>query len=86
MSDILGAFEQAVLVAVVHLRGEGYGRSILKQVEARLDRDVTASAVTPRSIGWKTRDWSSRAPVKARRPAAGARSGTSPSRHSAFAR
>jgi DNA-binding PadR family transcriptional regulator len=45
MSDILGVFEQAVLVAVVHLRGEGYGRSILKQVEARLDRDVTASAV-----------------------------------------
>ena len=45
MADILGVFEQAVLVAVVHLRGVGYGRSILKQVEARLDRDVTASAV-----------------------------------------
>ena len=45
MSDVLGVFEQAVLVAVHHLRGEGYGRTILKDVEARLDREVTASAV-----------------------------------------
>jgi DNA-binding PadR family transcriptional regulator len=44
MADVLGVFEQAVLVAVVHLRGEGYGRTILKEVEARLDREVTASA------------------------------------------
>lgn len=45
MSDVLGVFEQAVLVAVMHLRGEGYGRTILKEVIARLDREVTASAV-----------------------------------------
>jgi PadR family transcriptional regulator PadR len=45
MADILGVFEQAVLVAVLHLRGEGYGRTIHKEVEARLDRLVTASAV-----------------------------------------
>src|SRR5258707_3935227 len=45
MSDVLGVFEQAVLVAVVHLRGEGYGRTILKEVQIRLGRDVTASAV-----------------------------------------
>jgi DNA-binding PadR family transcriptional regulator len=45
MADVLGVFEQAVLVAVLHLRGEGYGRTILKDVQARLDRDVTASAV-----------------------------------------
>jgi PadR family transcriptional regulator len=44
MADVLGVFEQAVLVAVAHLRGEGYGRTILKEVSARLDRDVTASA------------------------------------------
>jgi DNA-binding PadR family transcriptional regulator len=44
MADVLGVFEQAVLVAVVHLRGEGYGRTILKEVQARLDREVTASA------------------------------------------
>ena len=45
MSEVLGLFEQAVLVAVVHLRGDGYGRTILKEVESRLGRDVTASAV-----------------------------------------
>ena len=45
MADVLGVFEQAVLVAVHHLRGDGYGRTVLKDVEQRLDRDVTASAV-----------------------------------------
>ena len=45
MADVLGLFEQAVLVAVVHLRGDGYGRTIHKETEARLDRHVTASAV-----------------------------------------
>jgi DNA-binding PadR family transcriptional regulator len=44
MADVLGVFEQAVLVAVSHLRGQGYGRTILKEVEARLDRNVAASA------------------------------------------
>src|SRR4029079_3876344 len=45
MADVLGVFEQAVLVAVMRLRGDGYGRTIHKEVIARLDRDVTASAV-----------------------------------------
>jgi PadR family transcriptional regulator, regulatory protein PadR len=45
MADVLGTFEQAVLVAVMRLRGDGYGRTILKDVIARLARDVTASAV-----------------------------------------
>jgi DNA-binding PadR family transcriptional regulator len=45
MADALGVFEQAVLVAVLQLRGEGYGRTILKDVATRLGRDVTASAV-----------------------------------------
>ena len=44
MADVLGVFEQATLVAVYHLRGEGYGRTILKEVQARLGRDVAASA------------------------------------------
>src|SRR3954470_4733481 len=44
MADVLGVFEQAVLVAVLHLRGDGYGRTILKEVQERLHRDVTASA------------------------------------------
>jgi len=45
MADVLGVFEQAVLVAVLRLRGEGYGRTILREVQTRLDRGVTASAV-----------------------------------------
>ena len=44
MADVLGVFEQAVLVAVAHLRGDGCGRTILKEVQARLDREVAASA------------------------------------------
>ena len=45
MADVLGVFEQAVLVAVVHQRGEGYGRTIHKEAQGRLGREVTASAV-----------------------------------------
>jgi len=45
MSDILGAFEQAVLLAVVKLGNDAYGRGILKEVTIRLDRDVAAGAV-----------------------------------------
>ena len=44
MADVLGVFEQAVLVAVVRQRGEGYGRTILKDVQDRLGRTVAASA------------------------------------------
>src|SRR6202521_3869491 len=45
MADVLGAFEQAVLLAVVRLRDEAYGRAILKEVQTRLERDVAAGAV-----------------------------------------
>jgi DNA-binding PadR family transcriptional regulator len=45
MSDVLGTFEQAVLLAVVRLRSEAYGRAILKEVQTRLDRDVAAGAI-----------------------------------------
>jgi PadR family transcriptional regulator PadR len=45
MSDVPGTFEQAVLAAVVHLRGEGYGRSIMREVQERLERSIAASAV-----------------------------------------
>src|SRR4051794_38539861 len=44
MADVLGVFEQAVLVAVARLRGDGYGRTILREVRDRLQRDVSASA------------------------------------------
>ena len=44
MADVLGAFEQAVLLAIVRLRDEAYGRAILKEVQARLARNVAAGA------------------------------------------
>jgi DNA-binding PadR family transcriptional regulator len=45
MADVLGAFEQAVLLAIVRLRQDAYGRAILKEVQDRLDRDVAPGAV-----------------------------------------
>jgi PadR family transcriptional regulator, regulatory protein PadR len=45
MADILGTFEQAVLLAVVRLGEDAYGRAILKTVELRLERNVAAGAV-----------------------------------------
>ena len=45
MSDILGTFEQAVLLALVRLGTDAYGRSILKEVRLRLQREVAAGAV-----------------------------------------
>jgi DNA-binding PadR family transcriptional regulator len=45
MADVLGAFEQAVLLAIVRLGDDAYGRAILKEVQARLERDVAAGAV-----------------------------------------
>ena len=45
MADMLDAFEQAVLLAIVRLRDDAYGRAILKEVQARLERDVAAGAV-----------------------------------------
>ncbi|SRR6266542_3458979 len=45
MADVLGAFEQAVLLAVIRLGDEAYGRAILKEVEARLGREVAPGAV-----------------------------------------
>src|SRR4051812_28814079 len=45
MAEGLGAFEQAVLVAIVRLGSEAYGRKILNEVEARLEREVAAGAI-----------------------------------------
>ena len=45
MADVLGAFEQAVLLAIVRLRDEADGRAILKEVQGGLERDVAAGAV-----------------------------------------
>ncbi len=45
MAGVLGAFEQAVLLAIVRLGDEAYGRAILGEVQARMERDVAAGAV-----------------------------------------
>jgi DNA-binding PadR family transcriptional regulator len=45
VADILGTFEQAVLLAVLRLGEDAYGRAILKAVQLRLERDVAAGAV-----------------------------------------
>jgi DNA-binding PadR family transcriptional regulator len=45
MADVLGAFEQAVLLAILRLGADAYGRAILKDVQARLERDVAPGAV-----------------------------------------
>jgi PadR family transcriptional regulator len=45
MVDHLGAFEQAVLLTIVRLGEEAYGRAILRGVQDRLERDIAAGAV-----------------------------------------
>ena len=45
MAEVLGTFEQAVLLAIVKLRHDAYGRAILKEVQLRLEREVAAGAV-----------------------------------------
>jgi DNA-binding PadR family transcriptional regulator len=45
MADLLGPFEQAVLLAIVRLGEDAYGRAVLKEVQTRLERDVAAGAV-----------------------------------------
>jgi PadR family transcriptional regulator PadR len=45
MADTLGTFEQAVLLALVRLGDDGYGRAIFKEVQDRLEREIAAGAV-----------------------------------------
>ena len=45
MADVLGTFAQAVLIEVLRLGEDAYGRAILKAVQLRLERDVAAGAV-----------------------------------------
>ncbi len=45
MAEVLGSFEQAVLLAIVRLRDGAYGRSIFNAVQERLEREVAAGAV-----------------------------------------
>jgi len=45
VADILGNFEQAVLLSILRLGEEAYGRAIFNEVQTRLDREVAAGAV-----------------------------------------
>jgi DNA-binding PadR family transcriptional regulator len=45
MADVVGVFEQAVLLAVLRLRDDAYGRAIVDEVASRLQRDVAVGAV-----------------------------------------
>jgi DNA-binding PadR family transcriptional regulator len=45
VADVLGPFEQAVLLEVLRLGEDAYGRAILKAVQSRLERDVAAGAI-----------------------------------------
>lgn len=43
--DLLGAFEQLVLLAVARLKGEGYGVTLRKEIAGRTGRDVSIGSV-----------------------------------------
>jgi DNA-binding PadR family transcriptional regulator len=45
MADVIGQFEQAVLLALIRLGKDAYGRAILNEIQVRLNRDVSAGAV-----------------------------------------
>lgn len=45
MAELLGPFEQAVLLTVWKLRREAYGRAVLRGVQTVLLREVAAGAV-----------------------------------------
>jgi DNA-binding PadR family transcriptional regulator len=45
MAEVLGTFEQAVLLAIVHLGADAYGRAILHQVQTSLRRNISAGSV-----------------------------------------
>jgi DNA-binding PadR family transcriptional regulator len=45
MAEILGTFEQAVLLAIIRLGDDAYGRAILQEAGMRLRRAVSPGAV-----------------------------------------
>ena len=45
MPDVIGQFEQAVLLALIRLGKGAYGRAILHEIQIRLKRNVSAGAV-----------------------------------------
>src|SRR5260370_27446587 len=45
MSELIGQFEQTVLLALIRLGKDAYGRAVLNEIQVRLNRDVSAGAV-----------------------------------------
>jgi DNA-binding PadR family transcriptional regulator len=45
MAEVLGAFEQAVLLAIMQLGNNAYGRTVLRKVNELLGRDASAGSV-----------------------------------------
>jgi PadR family transcriptional regulator PadR len=45
MADLIGHFEQAVLLTLLRLGKDAYGRAILSDIQVRLNREVSAGAV-----------------------------------------
>ena len=45
MAEVLGTFEQAVLLAILRLADQAYGRAILQEIETRQGRQVATGAV-----------------------------------------
>ncbi len=43
--ETLGAFEEQVMLAVLHAGDDAFGMSVRRQIEARTDRDVAIGAV-----------------------------------------
>lgn len=41
----LGAFEEQVMLAVLHARDDAYGMNVRRELEARTDREVSIGAV-----------------------------------------
>ena len=41
----LGAFEEQVMLAVIHARDDAYGMNVRREIEARTGRDVAIGAV-----------------------------------------
>ena len=44
MAELLGTFEQVVLLAVLHAGEEAYGRAVLRGVEVGLERERSVAA------------------------------------------
>jgi len=45
MAELLGTFEQSVLLSILGLGADAYGRAVLSQVQETLAREVAAGAV-----------------------------------------